>query len=325
MNRFSPFLGRSVWVDIAAVGKVCVGIFLILSGFGLTKSFERKHETGFRFALKHIGKLYAEFWFVFFLSLIPLFFNFNGQNFISVWGREWCKPFVINMSGLQYFWNEWGYNPTWWFMSLILGLYALFPLLYAAIIKYGVNFLFLCFVLSFVPVSVPVLSVLSPWVFAFVTGIFFARHTIFDKIKNTGVPTKLSCFIFTAGLVYIRLRILKNLRPYSASGSLTGADVFLALSIIATGFLYTPPRNRQLTKAFNALVFIGKHSMNIFLVHTFFLIYFRDFVYAPKYPPLIFLLFLGLSLSASVLIEKLKRILMKGTRFLYKRQPTDAA
>lgn len=65
--------------------------------------------------------------------------------------------------------------------------------------------------------------------------------------------------------------------------------------------------------------------MNIFLVHTFFLIYFRDFVYAPKYPPLIFLLFLGLSLSASVLIEKLKRILMKGARFLYKRQPTDAA
>lgn len=63
---FSAFLGRSVWVDAAAAAKVCVAVFLILSGYGLTKSFERKNASYARFTFNHIAKLYAGFWFVFF-------------------------------------------------------------------------------------------------------------------------------------------------------------------------------------------------------------------------------------------------------------------
>lgn len=229
------------------------------------------------------------------------------------------------MFGLQQYWNEWGYNPTWWFVSLILGLYALFPLLHKAVLKYGVNFCFFCFVLSFVPVQTPVLSLLTPWLFAFATGIFFARNDVFEKIKTAGLPTKASCLVFTAGLVYIRLRLLKNLGSYASSGSLTGADAFLALSVITTGFLYTCPPPLQFIRLFKAVVFIEKHSMNVFLTHTFFLIYFRDFIYAPKYPPLIFLLLLGLSLLASVIIETAKRFLLNGATRLYKRRRTDSA
>lgn len=58
---------------------------------------------------------------------------------------------------------------------------------------------------------------------------------------------------------------------------------------------------------------------------SFFPIYFRDFIYAPKYPPLIFLLLLGLSLLTSVIIETAKRFLLNGATRLYKRRRTDSA
>ncbi|MCD8477030.1 MAG: hypothetical protein LRY68_03165, partial [Sulfurospirillum sp.] len=39
--------------------------------------------------------------------------------------------FMIQMLGLQMFtWVGYGYNATWWFMSLIVVLYAIFPLMH---------------------------------------------------------------------------------------------------------------------------------------------------------------------------------------------------
>ena len=58
------------------------------------------------------------------------------------------------------------------------------------------------------------------------------------------------------------------------------------------------------------LEFLGKHSMNIFLFHTFiFSHWLKVFIYSPKNPLLIFLLLLALCLIISVAIEWLKKII----------------
>ncbi len=58
------------------------------------------------------------------------------------------------------------------------------------------------------------------------------------------------------------------------------------------------------------LEFIGKHSGNIFMFHTFiFSIDFKEFVYAPKYSVLIYVLFVTECLIISMAIEKLKKII----------------
>lgn len=60
----------------------------------------------------------------------------------------------------------------------------------------------------------------------------------------------------------------------------------------------------------NILEFLGKHSMNIFLFHTFiFSHWLKDFIYSPKNPLLIFLLLLGVCLIISVAIEWLKKLI----------------
>ena len=61
----------------------------------------------------------------------------------------------------------------------------------------------------------------------------------------------------------------------------------------------------------SAMAFIGRHATNIFLVHTFIQWnYATDevFIYGLRYPLLIFIGLLGLSLAASIIIEQLKRL-----------------
>lgn len=60
-------------------------------------------------------------------------------------------------------------------------------------------------------------------------------------------------------------------------------------------------------------VILGKHSMNIFLFHTFiFLYWFKDEIYYTRNPFLIFFTLLILCLAVSILIEKLKALIHFG-------------
>lgn len=68
--------------------------------------------------------------------------------------------------------------------------------------------------------------------------------------------------------------------------------------------------------------FIGKHSMNIFLIHTLiFEYYFMDFIYGFKHWLLILVALLVISLIVSIIIEYLKVLL--GYNKLIKRIVPD--
>lgn len=56
------------------------------------------------------------------------------------------------------------------------------------------------------------------------------------------------------------------------------------------------------------LEYLGKHSMNIFLFHTFIFYYwFKSFIYSPRNPFLILCLLLGVCLLLSIFLEKVKQ------------------
>ena len=57
------------------------------------------------------------------------------------------------------------------------------------------------------------------------------------------------------------------------------------------------------------LLFLGKHSLNIFLVHTFIRGYYmKDFVYGWKHFILIIVVLFGISLVISMILEAGKRV-----------------
>jgi peptidoglycan/LPS O-acetylase OafA/YrhL len=98
-------------------------------------------------------------------------------------------------------------------------------------------------------------------------------------------------------LVFVRMN---KIIPYFTGISVDGI-LAVAISVLIILLL----RNVPILSA--SLSFLGKHSANIYMVHTFLFSYWlSEFIYAPKYAVLIFLLLLVCSLLISIVLEFIK-------------------
>lgn len=119
---YSPFVRF-----VGTIGDVCVSVFLFISGYGLTVGFTKKENTPMAFVLKRVLKFYGNFWFVF--LLIVLYGTFVVNQPIRTDGDflhrtlQWVKEFLA-IRGQE------SYNESWWYFSLILTFYLIFPILY---------------------------------------------------------------------------------------------------------------------------------------------------------------------------------------------------
>lgn len=139
-------------------GFTSVNLFLLLSGFVLTYSaLKSKSEirTGselFSFYVKKLKRLLVPFYITLLLGIAILFLrnllypSFSAMPIYSVWDviKTLFVPFLIyDLTFLQKF------NGDLWFITLILQLYIIFPILYYALKKYGVwKFIAACLVLT---------------------------------------------------------------------------------------------------------------------------------------------------------------------------------
>ncbi len=295
--------GKGIWVTFSTVAKVCVAMFLILSGFGLSKSWEWQKTGIMAFYKKHIGKLYYNYWLIW-LLFVPLGVVFFNRTFNAVYGDNYLEGFVINFMGLQSFADFWGYNPTWWFMSLILMMYVLFPVLYWVTKKYGWAFVVFCLLLFFAGNNY--FTLFKMWVFPFVLGILTAQKGYFEAFSQWRFDYK---NVFLLLLIVLLAVARLSLVGEKEAGTETFVDGLLAWFIIQAG--YELVDNDSLYGRF--IVFVGQHSFNIFLFHTFiFGFYFTGFTYFLKYPPLVFVQFLLVCLGISLAIEKLKGFFKRG-------------
>lgn len=80
----------------------------------------------------------------------------------------------------------------------------------------------------------------------------------------------------------------------------------------------------RMEKMKNVFEFLGNHSMNIFLFHTFiYVFYFHDIVYASENPISQYLVLLVLCILISMLIEKIKIVIGFHTLTLKTEQLMD--
>ncbi len=281
----------------ALLAKVCVGIYVILSGYGLAESVKSKPFNLLAFYKRRLVKLYMNYWFIAAL-FIPIGVFFMGRTLESVYGSDVYTKLLIQMLGVHMFTEvSYGYNATWWFMSLIIVLYALFPLMFKLTKMFGVWFLAFCALLLFAPIPL-----INDWLFPFAVGIwlslnngFIKMFTWLEKLGNKKFFVLIALIVFAAwyrqnGWLFDSIR----------------ADTFfgILLILLTTEVALTFPKLRK------ALEFIGIHSFNIFLFHTFiYYYYFPTFIYSFKYPVLIFLVLLGICLLISMGIEKLKEVI----------------
>ena len=268
----------------ARSGKVCVAVFLFLSGYGLYKSFSREFQRpickssikyDLSYVKKHLIKLMTDYW-IAYIIFVPIGF-FAGRNPIDIYESN-IGYFILDLIGLSNIFNTPTMNPTWWFMSLIIVLYLIYPLLhrvaeYSAEVLLVISYsLCICFIL-------PDISNIRLYLFPFVLGMYFSKYNLFyrlSRIINTWIKRITVSLLLLIITLWLKYLVFLN-------G--TEVDGFLALAIIINCFLILSsiPLFRVI------LEHLGICSGLVFMFHTFiFSFYLHDFIYSFNYSLLIF-------------------------------------
>lgn len=301
----NPEYGLDVY-SLAVMGKVCVALFVFLSGYGMAATFPKNiggflntAKTFFWFLGKRYAKFFMNYWIVFFMA-VPIGVFFFGRTLEIAYGTSTglLTKFISDIFGLRGFGS---YNITWWFNELILSLWLLFPLLYALMRNIVVS---ICTIIvlymnpgDILYMSEAFASCLSVYILPFCMGICMALHTnLINKTLNAIPPKILLGILAVATFVFLFLRGV----PLFPKFSYFQVDPFASVSFV----LFVVCLCRVTKLEFLSLQFIGKHSMNMYLTHTFiFGYFFHDFIYGLGYPILMFLALFGISLLISVVIE----------------------
>lgn len=299
------FKGVPIECFIADFCKVCVAVFLVLSGYGLQKSWEKSKariirggnnkslcKAEIQFVKNHLLKLMSGFWAVY-IIFVPLSILF-GTPFWETYHNNFLYG-LLDFFGISFLFGTPTVNATWWFMSPIIVFYLIFPLLHKVLDYCGEILLAISACVLIVPIFYRIPGQISTWLFSFVLGMYFSKNSIFEKIciRVNTIPKK---YIFTFCAILATALIRMNN---------SDLDFAFAFAIIVFSFLVLS-KIPILNTVFEHL---GKHSGAIFMFHTFiFSLYFKDFIYWFKYPLIIFAVLTVVCYVIAVGIEWLKRI-----------------
>lgn len=295
-------------------GNICVPLFLLLSGYGMLAKYGRQlAENGlasfWRAAtacwVRRAWNLYRNYWSVFVPALLLGVFVFR-RSLSDAYGVEGIRRYACLAIDFFAFGGYRSYNITWWFYRLILVCYLLFPFWARATLRRPWLWLLAPLLLTHAFDWTGTFCrewVFCHWVFAFAAGMFL--QTALERWQGKLSP---------------RTRPLLWLAPLAAAvtgfwirdrGHWEGIDGLLAAALS----LALLPVLRHLGWGRNALCFLGKHSMNIFMVHTFITTYFfADWLNSIPAPWPRFAVLLTASLAISILLETLKNLAARSLR-----------
>lgn len=314
-TRFSSlwlFRGVPIECQLARFCKVCVAIFLLLSGYGLTKSYSRyldRHSNdkklhikeSIKYTLNHLIKLLSDYWIIY-IIFVPMGLFF-GVSFLEKYGTNPLHyfseffGFSYLISGDNY--ADYSMNLTWWFMSIILVYYLVFPILYK-LLKYSPELLLLTTLIVLFCPYIPDFRSLKVYICPFILGMYISHYNSFDTLARR-INSNLKAILVSAFAVFFSAYL-----RFSLFGDSTAIDFLFAFSVILFSFLVLS----KIPILNTVLEHLGKYSGMIFMFHTFiYSLYFQDFIYWFKYPPIIFLVLTVICYVVAVGLEYLKKLI----------------
>ena len=122
-------------VSLGIACKICVTLFVFISGYGMATSFPQKvnglkklAKTFLLFLCKRHIKFFFNYWCIFFIA-IPIGTIFFGRTLSVAYGSDshLVESFVKDIFCQQGFHS---YNITWWINDVFLSLWLCFPIFY---------------------------------------------------------------------------------------------------------------------------------------------------------------------------------------------------
>lgn len=305
---------------IGIIGKVCVAIFLFLSGIGLYKS--NPENISYReFYKKKVGKLYENYLFIVLFSIIfSLLFFYDKFLLLVGTNISAVLKIILTGTGLQYYIGYQGFNPAWWFMTVIISCYIVFPLIYRIIKRSNYKLLIVCFVFLFLnQISfgrVKIFDILF-WSVPFILGTIVAHNNLLEKIKSYIENSTLQLW-WKIGIISLLL-LLMVIRQEVAMDGFIGLrlDFINAFLIILTVYIFY--ENLRITH--KLIIYLGTHSMNIYYMHMFISNYYlSNYIYSLMNPVLMVIAILVLSLIVSYLINYIKNFIFINIKINHRKK-----
>ena len=257
---------------IVDYSKICVTLFVFLSGYGLYKSYKNSNCKYFQFTASRIKKVMVRYQMVFILfALIGTVSGLRTLEQAYGTSNVFLKMFV-EFAGLRNYFlhalGDFAYNVTWWFIPMLLLLYVLFVPLVKVLEKHGLKALLGIWIICklVIPITCPsvVRNMLSShYVFAFAAAIFLSIYESKIKffIKENSWTNIIVLFLAATPLLFLSKRV-----------GLANSFWFLSLFIVLVYIAIDEKIKLGILK--KTLFHFGKYSYEIYLTHTFIFLYF---------------------------------------------------
>ncbi len=299
-------LPEQVFVMLSKFGNVSVSVFVFLTAFGITKGLMgQEHvrpDAMYRQAVGRMLRLMGNFAALYVSVALVWWSRFD---FASLYG-EGKQGFLYMLAdgiGLAQILDTPTLNMTWWYMKIAYVLIFLVPLLYLLAQKVGSLLLPIVF---FAPAAFVLDPDMERYFLTAAVGVCAAYGSWLDKLLGRKLHPVLRWCAGIGGIVLCVL-VRQNFFVQERLLFLVDAVIALFLAWFAAALPGSVPGVGR------ALAFVGRYSMNIYMVHTFFyMILWRRYIYFVRYAGAILVVLLLVSLLYSVVLEWVKKWVKKG-------------
>jgi peptidoglycan/LPS O-acetylase OafA/YrhL len=268
---------RAIFVAVAMLGYGAVGVFVVMSGFGLTYALAKtgSPDHGWRgWYRSRVLRLFPVYWVAHLIYLLsPFEARYDPVDYRFILSFLGDRIYPVEM--ISYL------TPAWWYFGLILELYLIFPLLFRLLQNAGVlRFLVICaaetvlcrYILLFniFQTDGMVLSAFCGsrlWEFAFgmVVGLAYRQNRAWvDYYLFSARAMVVGVAIYTAGLYSFYSTF-----TYIFTDALIGTGLFVILAQLAW-------HGRRMVRVEAALAYVGVYSYGLYLFHQPYATYFGD-------------------------------------------------
>lgn len=304
---FAPFSSHTIQY-LASFSKICVAMFVFMTGYGMWVSYEsqKKKTTMSNYIKKRMVTLMTGFLIIFVVTEI---LAIPTGRFIEVYGHDFRSVvyMIIDALGLAKLLGTPLFCLTWWYMSLAIVLIMIFPFVHSIMEKYQ-------WIVVVASIIVPRAcgfgqsTDLFRYLLAYTLGMYFAQHDLLARIKEKFMKQNVAGKLLSLIVSLIGLAVIIKCRQNAWIGwkYLDFWDGFAAMYVIVNSYIYIL-NGKWIVKG---LGFLGKHSMNIFLIHSFYRdVFFHEFTYSFYYAWLDYIVLMAISLVTSIVLEWFKKLI----------------
>lgn len=298
-NISDVYISNEMLLELGVFSKVCLALFVFISGYGLNLSYKKTKDIRKKVADK-ILDLFIKFWFVFIIvAIISLVLpkEISGEhNVLTVYFNYGVFPglyyVALDMLCLSTLFGTPSLNLTWWWMPTAFSIFVVVAIFREKVKTFGFSFyIFSVFALMISGLSNMSSMYLLP---TLILGMLFSEFNYFDRLaqilRNNNILIVFVSCIFVC-CIYTGRRIIPGIVLYD---SLFPIPICFIVKCVFEKIPYIK----------NFLNSVGRLSMYIFLTHTFIKSYwFPKFIYSWKDPIIIFVVLFILTYIVSFLID----------------------